>query len=186
MLAYLAMLPEDRERRVFEALYRDYHYTCVAAALRITGDQDLAEDAAHNTFLELIRRKERYLTEEFLASPPQKVRSLLTLMSRHNAIDLLRAEGRYQPLEETEDAPPDEESDPAAVVQRREDFQRLVDAIGALPEPIRQVFVLKYVHDMSYAQIGTLLGISEKNVSVRLSRGRKRLAELMERRSGDD
>ena len=181
-----SMLPEERERRVFEALYQAYHYTCVAAALTVTGDQALAEDAAHNTFLEMIRKKERYLSEGFLALPAGRIRSLLTLMTRHNAIDLLRAAGRYTELEEAEAVPAGEESDPAALVTDREGLRRLVEAIGALPEACRQVFELRYYHDMSYAEIADFLGISETNVSVRLSRGRRLLALLLQKEESND
>ncbi len=191
MLLTFVSTPREKERRAgetqaFETLYAAFHYTCVAAALAVTGDRTLAEDAAHNTFLELLRHRERYLNEEFLSAPKERQKSLLTLMSRHNAIDLLRARRRCTALDGEEETISDSSNDPGALVESREDFRRLTEAVGALPEPIRQVFELRYYHDMSYAQIAEFLGISETNVSVRLSRGRKRLRELLERSDDHD
>ena len=49
------------------------------------------------------------------------------------------------------------------------------EAIDGLPPASRAAVVLRDVHGLSYAEIAESLGITERNVSVRLTRARKRL-----------
>jgi predicted DNA-binding protein YlxM (UPF0122 family) len=47
-------------------------------------------------------------------------------------------------------------------------------------------FRLMYLDDLSYREIGEILGISEVNVGVKLNRVRKALAELMKKEIAND
>jgi|SRR5579872_903926 len=55
-------------------------------------------------------------------------------------------------------------------------YSRLTEAIRQLPLPFRQVITLS-LEDLSYAEIASVLGISENNVAVRINRARKLLRE---------
>jgi RNA polymerase sigma factor (sigma-70 family) len=57
-------------------------------------------------------------------------------------------------------------------------WPRVVDAIGALPEPERQVLLLFAWEELSYEEIAQALGVPVGTVRSRLSRGRARLASL--------
>ena len=79
---------------------------------------------------------------------------------------------RLVPLEAVPEpaAPPADADDPEAVVLHR--------AIGRLEE-IERALLMCYLEDLSYARIGEILGISESNVGVRLTRIRTKLRELV-------
>lgn len=79
---------------------------------------------------------------------------------------------RLVPLEAVPEpaAPPAEADDPEAAVLHR--------AIGRLEE-IERALLMCYLEDLSYARIGEILGISESNVGVRLTRIRTKLRELV-------
>jgi len=66
----------------------------------------------------------------------------------------------------------------------REAFDRVRTAVKALPAKYREPLVLTYLQQLPASQICRVLGISQSNLQVRLSRARKRLkqdlAELME------
>ena len=55
----LAMLETERDQRRFTRLYEAYEKKIYAVALRLLGDQPRAEDAAQQTWLQLLRRWER-------------------------------------------------------------------------------------------------------------------------------
>jgi RNA polymerase sigma-70 factor (ECF subfamily) len=57
---------------------------------------------------------------------------------------------------------------------------RLRRALASLPEPQRQVVVLKDVYDWSHAEIAESMGISVSAAKVRLHRARARLARQLE------
>ena len=59
-------------------------------------------------------------------------------------------------------------------------WTRFDAAIRALPK-VDAALVMMYLDDLSYREIGEVLGISEDNVGVRLNRARKALTELVKR-----
>lgn len=78
------------------------------------------------------------------------------------------------PIDEAEDETASGEPDPEhayAGAQRRD---RLLAAIRRLPDNLRQVVALA-LEDLSTAEIAQVIGITENNVAVRLSRAREAL-----------
>ena len=65
-------------------------------------------------------------------------------------------------------------------VIRSEEAERLRAIVHALPPIYRWVIVLKYLEDMSYAEIADTLGETVANVQVRVHRAKKMLRERME------
>lgn len=61
-----------------------------------------------------------------------------------------------------------------AALERR----RLVTAVRSLPEPLRQAVMMR-LEGFEIAEIASVQGISENNVSVRLTRARDRLRALL-------
>ncbi|WP_297980554.1 sigma factor [uncultured Oscillibacter sp.] len=60
MLAmYLVMLETEADQRRFTRLYEAYEKTAYAVALRVLGDPSRAEDAAQQTWFQLLRRWDR-------------------------------------------------------------------------------------------------------------------------------
>jgi len=74
---------------------------------------------------------------------------------------------------------PDPRPNPEKGFVREQEEGRLFDAIQRLPIEYRQVITLT-LEDMSYSEIAQVLGISESNVGVRLTRARQMLRGLME------
>jgi RNA polymerase sigma factor (sigma-70 family) len=62
---------------------------------------------------------------------------------------------------------------PDDVVEQREFLEQLVAAMGALPDSLRAVFVLRELEHRDTAECAQRLGISEANVKVRLHRARE-------------
>lgn len=81
------------------------------------------------------------------------------------------------PLEEAGD-PRDPAPGPEASALAGQRNVRLRRAVGRLPLGHRQVIVLT-LEGMSHAEIGEVLGLTENNVAVRLTRARARLRDLL-------
>ena len=64
-----------------------------------------------------------------------------------------------------------------------EELDRTVGALLELPRRYREPMLLRHVDDLSYAEIGRLLSISENAVQVRIFRARKMLRHALESRS---
>jgi RNA polymerase sigma factor (sigma-70 family) len=86
----------------------------------------------------------------------------------------------HQPLDELEekDEPVDPRPDPNEQAAQLRQRARLMSAIQSLPLAHRQIIVLM-LEDLSHAEIGEVLGITENNVAVRLNRARNALKNAL-------
>lgn len=145
------------------------------AAYRVLGNVEDAEDVLQTVFLRLLDTKTR--REEVRNWP-----GLLCVMATRCAVDRLRSRAR-QPHENSEllehIADPDGEL-PHEAIDRRRLAGLLRDAISELPERDAQVFVLRYIEELSYDEIEEHSGINTNLVRVILHRARKRLQRLLE------
>lgn len=67
---------------------------------------------------------------------------------------------------------------PGSESDRRDEGRRLLDLAALLPEGYREPLLLRCLHDMSYRQIGLLVGLPETTIETRIARGRRMLREL--------
>lgn len=93
---------------------------------------------------------------------------------------LRRRRAAEAPLEEAS-AVPDARSDPERSAQAHERRERLREAVRTLPLGLRQVIVLS-LEGLNPREVGAVLGISENNVAVRLTRARQALRRLLDPR----
>ena len=85
-----------------------------------------------------------------------------------------------QSLDELEEAdePVDPRPHPDEHLAQMNQRERLASAVQSLPVAHKQMIVLM-LEGLSHAEIGEVLGITENNVAVRLTRARKALKEAM-------
>ena len=69
-------------------------------------------------------------------------------------------------------------ANPDVTVEKQEELEWLRQEIRQLPESDRSVMLL-YLDGVSYQEMAEILGISQSNVGVKLTRIRKRLAEKL-------
>jgi RNA polymerase sigma-70 factor (ECF subfamily) len=104
-------------------------------------------------------------------------RTFIFRIAHNRGITFMTRRREHEPL--TADSPitdprpmPDEEFD------RARERARLVAAVRELPETLRQTVMLR-LEGLSPGEIAALQGVTENNVSVRLTRARVRLRELL-------
>jgi len=59
-----------------------------------------------------------------------------------------------------------------SALERKEECQRLLAEVEALPEDFRQVVLLYYYNDVTYRDLANLLGVSSATINARLTRAR--------------
>jgi len=161
------------ENLLFEKVYENIYPLLFRIAYRITGSASTAEDLCHEAFVKYIERSE--LLPDLDQTKYWLIRVLrnLSLNSEKRRSRENRAYQKYERYARTTDPPADHgflEDETRSVVQ---------GALDELPHSLRTVLVLKEYGQMSYREIGKVLGISEGNVKVRAFRARERLAELL-------
>ncbi len=169
MLAiYLAMLETEQDQRRFTRLFEAYEKKLYAVALRVLGNPDKAEDAAQQTWLQLIKHWDRVS-----ALPWGETEGYVVTVAKNCALDILRAERKTVAFPEDWDPPAQEEC--------QEEYDYLVSLIRSLPENYRRVLELKCVEEQTNQEIARRLGFKESTVAVRILRGRNMLKDRLEK-----
>ena len=148
-----------------QALAETYRDRLFAAAFQFCGNAADAEDAAQEALL-------RYHISEKQFESEQHIRAWLLRVVINCAKNVSRSFFRRNtvPLEDYMDSL---EFDSG---ESREIFREVMN----LPETYRLVIHLYYYEDYSVAEIGRILGLTESNVKVRLSRGRQLLKKALQ------
>ncbi|MGL5087391.1 MAG: sigma-70 family RNA polymerase sigma factor, partial [Clostridium sp.] len=95
------------------------------------------------------------------------------------AIDILRKEVRHYNSCEIGDRDFDANENIENKIEMKEELQRVVSVIESLGEPDNEIFVKRFMMNFRVKDIADSLNMSEKAVSLRILRGRKKLKDLL-------
>lgn len=169
---------DSAAERAFSAIYYQYAESLWRFALRVTGSQDDAEEIVHDVFTHVWTHRTRF-------APRGGVAAYLFRAVRNRAIDVHRHGDVVARVEQAPDTnvPGHGEAPraPDAGVLTEELRHALRTAVAGLPERRRTALMLRYVHHLSYDQIGDVLDVSEKAAFILVSRTRESLRPLFER-----
>lgn len=170
--AILAQRAIDGDTAAFEALIRRHGPLMRAYVARIAGSVSDADDIVQEAFYTAWRR----LPE--LRDPAAVKGWLMRVASRH-AFRHLRRRPTEESLPEWEAAYP-AETQPENIAIRNAQLQALGTALDALPEDLRQCWLLREVAELSYDDIAEQLGIPRSTVRGKLARARTSIYARME------
>jgi RNA polymerase sigma-70 factor (ECF subfamily) len=150
----------------FGELCRRYYPSLLAVADSVLLDHHAAEDAAQDALTEACRK----LPE---LRKPERFGAWIGAICRNVARDMLGQQKR-RPIqlaaERRNDCPDDERK------------AALDNAIGQLPQHLREVIFLRFYNEMSYEQMASVLGATEQAIDGRLRRAKKKIAVYLKRK----
>ncbi len=147
------------EAHDFDRIYRDTGPTLWRAIYAYTGGRrDLADDAVAESFARVIDRG-------------PSIREPVPYLFR-TAFRIASAEMKREKSFSAADVPD-------RAVDAASDFGELLDALRELTPGQRAAVYLHYQADLPVREVGGLMGTSAATVKVQLSRGRRRLAEIL-------
>lgn len=167
---------ETRSESAFAELVQRHLDLVYAAALRrLNGDTRSAADVTQHVFLALARHAAPLSRRPILAS-------WLHTATRHAAIDLLRQETRRASREQHAHAL-ETVNAPTTPVTDWEKLRPVLDeAIDELPERDRDIVLLRFFENQSFAALGAKLSVNEDAARMRANRALEKLRELLARR----
>ena len=114
---------------------------------------------------------------------PDKVAPWLYGVAVRQASQFLRKRGQHERLLDRYAAQGSESTpawpNPREWVMRREQSQGVRDALENLPAEDREILLLKYTEELTYRQLASLLGVTEKVVEHRLLNARQALRQQL-------
>ncbi|MDB6080210.1 MAG: sigE 1 [Akkermansiaceae bacterium] len=158
-----------QDEEAFSALVKRHVNLVLATARRVTSSDDLARDAAQNTFIRLAQQAKRIPREVLLAA-------WLHRTCRSLAVDLVRSEARRRKQEMKAAAFPRDDSADSQWPLMAPVIDDLVEQLG---DQDREIILLRYFQNRTYAAAGKALGLQEQAARKRAERALRRLRSLL-------
>ena len=169
------------DEEAFEELYRRYGAAAYGLALRVTGQQLLAQEVVHDAFMALWQAPQAF-------DPTRGAfRSFFLSLVHHRAVDTVRREQRLRRRSERMNPGPLQDEDVAeGVVQEAwlaDRRSRVVRALGSLPPEQREVLELAYFHGYTQVEIAEAMSVPLGTVKTRTLAAMRKLRKML---SGGD
>ena len=162
----------DGDRAAFTELVIRYQRPIYNAAYRVLGNGEDASDIAQVVFLRVAERLDDY-------DPQFRFFSWIYRIALNESLNLLRRNGREDPLDDELDTPAGENTGPEARASVSEISRRVQGALMKMRSDDRTVLTLRHFSECSYREIGEILDLDEKRVKSRLFEARQRLRVLL-------
>ena len=186
-----------RDPSSFDALYRKYLAQVYSYAYYELRDHHAAEDATERVFMQALaglprfeERVDAFIASRRVTAASGSVSDMADISTfrvwlfriARNVVANERRTDRRRPVSRLEDATglhaPDDVAETAAA---REEGSAAWQAVARLPEDRRRAVVLRFVDEMSTAEIAAILGRSEGAVRVLLHRALRSVAQDLRR-----
>lgn len=163
---------QNGEQGVFAELVRRHENRIFRFLVRMMGCREEAMDLTQDTMLKAFHALPGW-------RPGATFVTWLFRIASNAATDRLRRKKvvTYVPIEEHMDFP-DSAAGPEDALQTAQRARLLNAALQRLQEDYREVLLLREVEEMSYAEIGDVLGLREGTVKSRIARARQALLEI--------
>ena len=166
-------LAADDRRLAIELLVRKYRERIVHHALYVVKDLQEAGDVTQEVFIKAMREP-RFFDAEF------KMKAWLFRVTSNLCFNIVRDRRRRGAILETMPKATETAADQVDAVFSDERQKNIMVAMDHLTEDHREILQLRYYSDLSYVEIGEVLGIKIGTVMSRLSRAKTRLMEVLD------
>jgi len=158
----------------FEEIYARYLSSVFNYARRLTGSTETAEELTAETFCKALKNLSRYDNSK------ADMRIWLCQIAKNTWISQCRKRGREVPLPEEADETPVPGISIEGALEDKEAARRLHALLHKMDEPYKEVFALRVLGELPFAQIAELFGCTESWARVTFMRAKRKLQQEME------
>ena len=169
MLPIYFTLVEDDDVDLFEKIYNEYEYKLFGLSLSKLHDKSLSEEAVSETFLALAKNFKKVNNLSMT-----EILAYTVIINRNICCDIAKNEKKHKDCisrDELDELKENESFD------EKMDKILVANVVDKLPDPIKDVVMLKYYYGLSYIEIADALKISKSSVKVRLRKAKELLSE---------
>jgi RNA polymerase sigma-70 factor (ECF subfamily) len=171
----MAWIAERRRRSRFESVVLPHLDAAYALARWLTRNDADAADVVQEAVLRAFRYFDSYREGDAKSWLLRIVRrTCYSWLERNRPADVVPLEDEAR-LDDAAEGVPQAAGNAEALLQSRSDLRRLDVLVEALPAPLREVIVLRELHELGYRQIAEVTGVPIGTVMSRLHRARSAL-----------
>src|SRR5215471_826725 len=171
----MAWIAERRRRSRFESVVLPHLDAAYALARWLTRNDADAADVTQEAVLRAFRYFDTYREGDAKSWILRIVRrTCYSWLERNRPADVVPLDDD-EGLDEASANVPIAPGNTEALLQNRSDLRRLDALIEALPAPLREVIVLRELHELGYREIAEITGVPIGTVMSRLHRARSAL-----------
>lgn len=157
----------------FTVLVLRYQKPIYNAAYRVLGREEDASDVTQTVFLRVAENCGDF-------DPRHRFFSWIYRIALNESLNLLRRNGRDQPLDEDHEPEGPESAGPEWRATEAQAAERIQKVLMGMKASDRAVITLRHFSECSYEEIGHALDIDVKTVKSRLFEARSRMRALLE------
>lgn len=159
-------------------IYEEYAEIVYGFILRMCHDEHLAQDLLQDTFLKAIENIDTF-------NQKCKLTTWLCQIAKNTYFDHLRKIKKYADVTLESEVVCDKNVVPEEVFVAKENEQEIHLLIHKLPEPYKEVFLLRFYAGLSFKEIARIFGKSEVWGRVTYLRGKDMLLEFLQKDNDD-
>ena len=171
---WLLKVRTKKDQEAFGSLYDAYIEKIYRFVYFKVGSKEEAEDIASEVFL----RAWGYLIEN--GKEVKSFAGFIFRVARNQVIDFYRAKGKRQEFFLDPEMEIGKEDASFKQAEANQELEKLLFTLKQLKQEYQEIVLLRYVEEMSIAEIAEILGKSSLNIRVTLHRAGKKLKELAE------
>ncbi|MGI6317894.1 MAG: RNA polymerase sigma factor [Firmicutes bacterium] len=162
------------EQSALEKLYHQYFNKTYRTAYLVTGDHQMAEDAAQEAFFKAFSNLDAL-------RDLNKFGSWVNVIASNYAIDMLRKKKKMIFTDNfAVHADRNPGNSPQDAWEKNEEAQEIRDALLLLEPEEREILVLKYFNELSINEISAIVNVPQGTIKSRLFRARKKVRKLLQ------
>jgi RNA polymerase sigma-70 factor (ECF subfamily) len=174
----LIALDTDNERDKFNLFYTQNKQLLTSIARKLLLSEELADDAVHTTFLKAMEHK-----EEIFRMSAIDFRRWSVVVLKNNCADIRRKRKNIDTavqldadwVEEIENSQESVEE----IMIHKETYASMMVALAQLDPLNREIFQMKYILGMPYAEICKIHRLTIEQLSCRMERTRRKIRTLL-------
>lgn len=185
ILMAIEAIEEENERELVSRLYSRYSSKVKAIAYKIMRNNQDAEDALGNTFIKIIKYRNK-----FIGIDEDETNRLIVIFTRSTCFDMLDKRDKLEFISLNIEKENDDrerfifetasDTDIESDFMLKETVKIVTEKIKALPMPAKDIMLMKYYFNMQNTEIADMIGMNASTVGTIIQRNTIKLKKEME------
>lgn len=163
----------NRNTEALDYLLEKYSNLIYSVAFRVLKNNELSEECLNTTLFKVWEKIDSYNDSE------ENFERWIFSVAKFSAIDILRKEVRHSNSCEIQGRDFDSSENIEKTFEIREELVEVIKVIETFGEPDNDIFIKRFMMNFKVKDIAQSLNMSEKAVSLRILRGRKKIQKLL-------